>query len=60
MTLTSQFAVKRSNAGVHLLGKNYMGENEHVWLVTVTASITTGRDEAARTAGPKTKALWRM
>ena len=57
MALTSQVAVKRSKAAMHLLGKNYMGENEHVWLVTVTASTTTGRDEAAKTSGPKTKAL---
>jgi hypothetical protein len=30
MALTSQFAVKRSNAGVHLLGKNYVTKNEDV------------------------------
>ena len=60
MALTSQVAVERSKAAMHLLGKNYMRENEHVWLVTVTASTTTGRDEAAKTAGPQTKALWRL
>jgi len=43
MALTSQVAVERSKAAMHLLGKNYMRENEHVWLVTVTASTTTGR-----------------
>ena len=46
MALTSQFAVKRSNAGVHLLGKNYMTKNERCgdakWLVTEHLSVGSG------------------
>src|SRR4029434_1783344 len=45
MTLTSQFAVKRSNAGVHLLGKNYIPEKkcgDAKWLVTGRLSVGIG------------------
>jgi len=45
MTLTSQFAVKRSNAGVRLLGKNYIPEKkcgDAKWLVTGRLSVGIG------------------
>lgn len=55
MTLTSQFAVKRSNAGVHLLGKNYIPEKkcgDAKWLVTGAPIGRNRVDEFDKSHGP--------
>lgn len=61
MTLTSQFAVKRSNAGVHLLGKNYIPEkkcSDAKWLVTGHLSVGIGLTSLTKAMVPqRTKKL---
>jgi hypothetical protein len=61
MTLTSQFAVKRSNAGVHLLGKNYIPEKkcgDAKWLVTGHPSVGIGLTSLTKAMVPqRTKKL---